>query len=353
MTFASPSNDGNITGGKIIFDGTEKQQTVDAQVFNCEVTNPEGITGNLHVYGEFNLRLRPFDGTIYAHEGATFVYGSDYNKVVINEPFTLRSNVIADFDIYGTNAKLTVKNGSAYSIYGNISVSGGNSNNLPAVYIEPAASLYISKNASVTSYGILENLGTINIGGNTQVNYSGVFKNNGTAYLNGDFKTNASDSKIIQEVNKANLLIKGNISLVNKINCVLDSGKVTFFGNEVQYVNGFNASTIVIDKNSTGTVYFQNDINPSVLFNHKGNSFIVTTNSTFADFDYDGITDEADPHPTDLDLAKFVDACDVNDDGIIDILDLVLLKKELIKATEEIDKNFDIDNDGLANAIDL
>ncbi len=111
--------------------------------------------------------------------------------------------------------------------------------------------------------------------------------------------------------------------------------------------------SIVIDKNSTGTVYFQNDINPSVLFNHKGNSFIVTTNSIFADFDYDGITDEADPYPTDLDLAKFVDACDVNDDGIIDVLDLVLLKNELIKATEEIDKKFDIDNDGLTNAIDL
>ena len=103
---------------------------------------------------------------------------------------------------------------------------------------------------------------------------------------------------IYQNTDSAVLTVGGNVSFSGSERSQITKGTVVFNGTSQQTVENLSAPIIILENKSEDGVVFSTVINPSTLFNHKGNQFTLTSNSTFVDYDGDGLKDNVDPEPT-------------------------------------------------------
>jgi len=159
------------------------------------------------------------------------------------------------------------------------------------------------------NHGAVENNGTMIVAGNIAPGYLKMYKDTAVLKIGGNYS--------------------GNISNVT-------AGKIVFNGTKQQTINKLIAPIIILENESESGVVFETSISPSILFNHNGNHFTVKYGSTFVDYDGDGLKDNVDPHPTIHEDSMNIlrtsiinnttnESLDFNNDGVVDICDLVYL----------------------------
>ena len=136
----------------------------------------------------------------------------------------------------------------------------------------------------------------------------------------------------------------GVVKSIDFIASKITNGTVIFNGRGKQTIKGLSAARVIIDNTSSAGIEFATTTAIKTLFDHKGNNFNLTNqrlDSTFADYDGDGLKDNVDPHPTihensinveHLEILRTAilnnstdNTFDFNNDNVVDICDLVHL----------------------------
>ncbi len=265
--------------GTIELSGTEQQTVTYLKTHNLTVNNPNGIKylSTVYLYGHYALNGNPLDSNgfyTYMYPGATFDDISEYGKVSVQGNVILSSNINADVDV-GTFT-LTIPEGRAYCISGNVTINKSSSRN-GSIVINNKSDLTIDGNVTINgSLNILEEA-SLTVGGNISINEAARLSNRGGLNIKGNFKS-------------------------YEYNCCIVGGNaaIVFSGKEAQEVSNLWATVIILENQSDAGVVFTNAVKSSVLFEHNGNNFTLCNNgsgSSFVDYDGDGIKDNLDLQP--------------------------------------------------------
>ncbi|MGN0448747.1 MAG: dockerin type I domain-containing protein [Ruminococcus sp.] len=177
-----------------------------------------------------------------------------------------------------------------------------------------------------TAYAVKLENSLINVGGNLETHYSYY---GGFDFENSRLEVNGNCSIYECCMNNENdyLLVNGNFTITRGYfnagtievkgdfiqsdssykYCSTELHKTILSGESVQTVSFANYSyselaTLILQNSSEEGVIFDSPVKVTILFNHNQNNFTLYdngTNSSFADYDGDGITDNVDPYPID------------------------------------------------------
>ena len=317
-----------ITSGTIVFCGLEQQNIKNLKANNIIVENTNGVKylSSVWLYGHYNLNGHPLDNNGYstyvASESATFDNKSDFKLITFpndsNFNYVLTENFTGNmvFSAYGT---LSIPTEKDITIYGNIDF--GNE-----------VQLIIDGNLKVVG-DVVCNYGSP--GGKVNIYVDNCLDVRGNLIMRSDGYSRAGVLKMNNE--SSELHIGGDFKYY--YNTIRNAGTIVLDGSDVQniYISPSSIPTMVID-NPNGVI-FESNIYSTKLFDHKGNNFTLYNNgsgSTFVDYDGDGLKDNVDPHPTIHEDSMNIlrtsiinnttnESLDFNNDGVVDICDLVYL----------------------------
>ncbi len=239
------------------------------------------VYGELNIYNNFysNSLIKLFDYNII-NVGNNVNFSAEVHwTYVTNGWIYIYENanffVNGDFSLKGSNCYNTGNNWFHLCLYGNLTVNGDFS----------ASNRFVSLNQ---------------------------YSSNSVWIVNGDFCTDALNESIIYgfgigyekgyvcNLNAGQLVLKGNYLKTGGVT-ITPSGSHTIIleGTTLQNIEGINAGSFII--NNTEGVVFTSPITVTKLFNHNGHPFTLYdngTNSTFVDYDNDGLKDNVDSYPT-------------------------------------------------------
>lgn len=245
-------------------------------------------------------------------------------------PNTETLNVCGTLDLNGYDLKVYgdltafgfVTNGGNFSVDGNMSVHNNEFEN----EISDSAGIV---GGNMTTFGIIRLKNTeIKVGGNWESDLSssnGLYFENSLLEVAGD--CSVTDCGMCNESDY--LLVNGNFSVRNSSFCAgtvevkgdlkqenntsyyeryysTDTHKTILSGESTQTVSftdydDSEIATLILQNSSEEGVIFDSPVKVTILFNHNQNNFTLYDNgknSSFADYDGDGITDNVDPNPT-------------------------------------------------------
>lgn len=273
--------------GKLVLNGDTVQSLNSINVYNLEVTNPEGIilNGNIYIKGRIDLNGNPCNTNncnILAYPKAEFDEDSIFQNVKIaSETVTISNKVtFSGLGIYD-DAALTVTESGDVTVLGDLKTGVSNSG---------CGEYVITNNGNITITGNL-------VLAVRYVQFAAKYYNNGTTTVQGDIIT-YGDARIRSDVNDSILRVGGDINLDSPYwEFSIDEGVLILNGSEQQKVNIQKISDLYIENKSSAGVSLST-IQVTHLFDHQGNVFTTTSSSTFVDYDGDGLKDNVDPHPT-------------------------------------------------------
>ncbi len=279
-----------VSSSIIVSGKTQQSLSLKGTVKSLDVFSPKlSLTSNASIsdYIDFHGNDVNVLNAISVSNGTIIKEGSNYKNLYFSDRYTLTNNICADYMEF--NGGLTVESGShvldgyAFFWYGDNFIT-----------INEDAELCINGDAegcewrwqpirtSVQNNGTMTVTGTLyyrwNLGG------SGTYNLNNTSgeyitLLGGIFNIFGNTSQPI------------NVSNANSVNV---SGK------EKQSI-GLSGNVQCLVLNNSTITEFLSPLRVTRLFNHNGNSFELYNNgleSTFADYDGDGLKDNIDPYPT-------------------------------------------------------
>jgi len=318
----------NITGGTVIFSGTELQTLNNLRLDNVTVTNPNGIKYNSDIYvsGHYQLNGNPLDNgsyyTVINSNEVTFDKDSDFKNIRIITEMEMPLDVKGDLYIKQDSA-LTIPEGKTVTVDGDI--------------------IFDSNSSTLT------NNGELIVTGNINVFARGILNNNGKITVKGNF----SVKKIIMNKENTTLKVGGNIN--NSTGFDISAGSLILNGESEQSIYNLNTvPVIVLENKSQAGVVFKTSISPK-LFIHNGNNYTLYEGgrgTIFADFDGDKVTDEKDDDPVVFSNKNYCETvCDVTANGKTDVIDFISIKK--IISSDTYSKMADLNNDGSVNVTDM
>ena len=276
----------------IVLNGTTTQNIYGLSAYNLIVENETDIIyrSNLGIYGDIfyinesvNIYYGNYSACIYSSPRLSI---GDYGHISIMGEVQLKDNVKSN--IFYVSKALIIPEGYDVTIDGNVE-TGVESN--------------------FYNYGQLSVLGefrslsqTFQNDGNLFVKgkFSAISQNDEDTLLNnGEMQFNSVEFDVnVQFGNNSICYIKNALTI--KRDCII-SDIVVLNGTEKQTLRGFAANVLILENTSSAGVVFTSAVNVFELFNHKGNKFTLYNNgvnSTFADYDSDGMKDHVDQLPT-------------------------------------------------------
>ncbi len=162
--------------------------------------------------------------------------------------------------------------------------------------------LTVAEGVTLTNSGAVINNGTINVYGNITAEdcgYISMSSPSAKIVFFGDCKISGTGTDGENHLTDGTVEIKGDVN-VNANTSVTSALTVILSGTSVQNITGGNYRNLIIENSSADGVTISGKITVTRLFNHNSNNFTVCddgVNSEFADFDGDGLKDNADPYP--------------------------------------------------------
>lgn len=179
------------------------------------------------------------------------------------------------------------------------------------------------------------NKGKCIIDGNLTIKtYSPVsMTNDGVLEVKGDFvQTGNAGGNMYMSNNNAVFYIGGNLLVGAASRWNITGGKIILNGNGNQLVKNNEYRNIclvfpvlIIEKNNSSKIIFYVDISVETLFNHNQNIFALYnsgSNSTFVDYDGDGIKDNIDLEPTSGNSCRLYFNSEDTQKGIVSLSDI-------------------------------
>ena len=217
-----------ISGGTVIFSGTEQQAVSDLEADNVEIRNPAGLRyeSNLTIRGHYDPNGNPIETQGY--------------KTLLDKGATLEPGTENDYQtVFVQKGKVTLAADGVY--HGDFTVQAGGSLIIPSgVKAVIAGSLIVHNRPALSNSGDLE------VTGDVTVEKYGQISNVGDAVLtvHGDLTIEGYDSE-------------------------LTSGTVIFSGTEQQAVSGLEANNVEI-RNPAG-IRYEGDLTVCGHYNLNGN----------------------------------------------------------------------------------
>ena len=249
-----------ISGGSVIFSGTQQQAVSGLDADNVEIRNPAGLRyeSDLTVRGHYDPNGNPIEAQGYdtvLRSGATLEPGmeNDYHSVSIQSgEVTLAESGVyhGDFTVLGSG-RLIIPSGVEAAIAGSLTVY-----NRPG--LSNSGDLEVTGDVDAGSYGLISNAG------------------DAVLRLGGDLMYSGSRRPI-------------------------EGGTLILNGTGPQVMPHLELSVLILENESPEGVTFTSWILVTTLFDHRGNAFTLSDgpiSSSFPDYDGDGLSDHVDPQPT-------------------------------------------------------
>ena len=212
----------------------------------------------------------------------------------LTKDITIEGDLYTDYE---GASDITLNNNCNVTVLGNANLANTYVWGTKSLLIEKGSTLNIGKNANVSGTMMngqqfkLTNRGNLIVNGSFQVqDYSTFTMDDTSGYTKvlGTYYQRPSNG-----ISAGTIELKGNCTKIT----ASGNSEVILSGSSAQTVSQSSSFSTLIIENTEG-IRFINVISVSFLFNHKGNSFSLSGNSTFVDYDGDGLKDNVDPYPT-------------------------------------------------------
>lgn len=269
-----------------------KNQSEEGVEFNTGLVRGKIKAQNVKIVNGKNIRLNggSFDGSTYS--GDVSIVGNTN----LTSDITIEGDLYTDYD--GASS-IIIGTGSNVTVLGNANLSNTYVWGEKTLLIEQGATLSVGKNVSITGTGMnaqhfrATNRGNLIVNGNLQtLSYCSFTMDKDSSYL----KVLGTYSNSLSGITAGTIELQGNCTKIT----TSGTNRVMLSGEIVQTISQSSSCPTLIIENDKGIV-FNNTINVSTLFNHKGKLFTLYNNgngSSFVDYDGDGLKDNVDPYPT-------------------------------------------------------